>query len=264
MGKGFSPAVKAFTRVFVVTALIIGCSISISPKSQIISWLNGPSVAFADTPSTLGYEFSFIVPPNLDTATVYVYVSSAEAGTGTWQIGSGATTSFNLAANQATSLTIGINSTATLATANSSGDTTISGKMIRITTTVPASVYADNNSQYTSDATSIIPNAYLGTEYRALSVKNEGRHSRVSILAIEDSTTISVTPKTLLGSRAAGTTFTVSLNAGQTYSLSGTTNGQDVSGTKIVSSKPVAVFSSNDCFNGSTYYPRVSRNQSGA
>lgn len=264
MGKRFPPAAKAFLRVFMVSALVIAGSISISPKSQIISWLNGPSVASADTPSTLGYEFSFIVPPNLDTATVYVYVSSAESGSGTWQIGSGSVTSFNLTANQATSLTIGASSTANLASANTSGDTTISGKMIRITTSVPASVYADNNSQYTSDATVIIPNAYLGTEYRALSMKNEFAHSRVSIVAIENSTTISVTPKTVLGSRAAGTTFTISLDAGQTYSLSGTSAGQDVSGTKISSSKPVAVFSSVDCFNGSTYFPRVSRNQSGA
>lgn len=250
-----------------ISGLVVAASFVAESGVTKLPLLKTPQSARADTPSTLGTSFSFVVPPNLDTASVYAYVSSAESGTGTWSIGGGSATSFNLTANQATSLTIGTGSTANLASPGSSPDTTISGKMIRITTSVPASVYADNNSTYTSDATVIIPDPYLGTEYRALTMKNEFgsmAHSRLSVLAIEDSTTISVTPKTVAGSRSAGTTFTVSLNAGQTYTLSAPTTGQDVTGTKVTSSKPVAVFSSVDCFNGSTYFPYVSRNQSGA
>ncbi len=257
--RRFTLRLASVFLILMTTTLVVGT------RSPIVSWLTNPGIATADTPSTLGYEFSFIVPPNLDTASVYVYVSSAESGTGTWQIGSGSTTSFNLTANQATTLTIGTNSSANLASPQSSTDTTISGKMIRITTTVPASVYADNNSMYTSDATVIIPNAYLGTEYYALAMKSESNWpSRVSVLAIEDGTTISVTPKTVLGARAAGTTYTVSLNAGQTYSVGSGSSGADVTGTRITSTKAVAVFSSNDCFNGSTYFPYTSRNQRGA
>jgi IgGFc binding protein len=264
MGEKFLSVARCALRVAVIAALLIVGSIPISPESPFVSWLNGTSIASADTPSTLGYEFSFIVPPNQNAATVYIYVSSAESGTGTWQVGSGSPTTFNLTANQATTLTVGTNSSANTGNPGSDADTTISGKMIRVTTTVPASVYADNNATYTSDATAIIPNAYLGTEYYALSMKNEFAYSRVSVLAIENSTTISITPKTTLGAKAAGTTYTVSLNAGQTYTVAGTVAGQDVTGTRITSTKAVAVFSSVDCFNGSTHYPYVSRNQSGA
>ena len=166
---------RVVQRTTALAGLLVAGMLTLSFEIPITPWLSRPTPVSADTPSTLGYQFSFIVPPNAGDATVYIYVSSTESGTGTWKIGSGATTSFSLTANTATTLNLG---SSTLKSAQNNDDTVVAEKTITIATDVPASVYADNNRATTSDATVILPNAYLGTEYMLLSVQG-GRNTSI-------------------------------------------------------------------------------------
>lgn len=217
----------------------------------------------ASAPTTLGRAFTFVFPPNLNTEAMRIHISSARSGTATWSIGGGATTTVNLTANVAT--TVEMPSDSHLQAGAGGTELTINSKVVKVTTSVDASVYADSNGQYISDATVVIPDANLGTRYRALSSKIGSSAHRLIVVPIENSTTVTLTPKTVYAGKTAGTPYSVSLNAGQTYMLGDTTASNDLSGTLIESNKPVGVFVSADCEPGnSSSFPYTSRAQTGA
>ena len=218
----------------------------------------------AGPPTTIGRSFTLIFPPNLNTEAMRIHISSARSGTASYSIGGGAVTTVNLAANVAT--TVDMPPTSYLQAGGGTAEATIASKVVKVTTTVDASVYGDSNGTYISDATAIIPDANLGTKYRVLSSKIGGGNShRLIVVALENSTTFTVTPKTVFGTKTAGTPYSVTLNAGDTYMLGSNTNGQDISGTLVESNKAVSVFVSADCEAGdSTSFPYTTRAQTGA
>lgn len=75
--------------------------------------------------------------------------------------------------------------------------------------------------------------------------------STICIVASENNTTVWVTPRCAVVGHPAGVTYSVTLNAGQSYNcqnVSATTSvsGQNLSGTIVVSSKPISVTVSDD------------------
>jgi hypothetical protein len=128
----------------------------------------------AGAPTTLGRKFSFIFPPNLDAEVMRVYVSSSRAGTGTWSVGSGAATNFSFSADTAITITIP-NGTQLGESGLATG--TITGKRVVVTTNVDASVYADSNATYTSDATASCPRSTGAVP--AASTSWQSRHLRL-------------------------------------------------------------------------------------
>jgi len=236
-----------------VTSLAVALSDVVSNNSKAIA---------SSAPTTLGRQFSFVFPPSLGSEVMRIYISSARDGSATWQVGNGASTTVSLTANVATTVTLPNDSH--LQSGSGTTEATVSDKMIRVTTTVDASVYADSNDPVISDAAGILPDANLGTRYRMLAPLHDTWASRMTVLALENSTSVTITPKTVIGAKSAGTSFTVSLSAGQAYTLPTNATNQQVSGSTVESTKPVAVFSSADCMNGSGSFPFVSRNQIGA
>ena len=89
----------------------------------------------------------------------------------------------------------------------------------------------------------------LGKTYYAVGTTNSiGYPSQLSIVGTQDGTTVTITPSTKLSSgQAAGVPFNVTLNAGQAVLYTDAGTGTDVTGTKIVSSAPIAVFGGNQC-----------------
>ncbi|MEV1285975.1 fibronectin type III domain-containing protein [Micromonospora sp. NPDC049679] len=125
---------------------------------------------------------------------------------------------------------------------------------IHITAGLPITVYGLNFMNGTSDAYVALPTTTLGTRYRALAHKTTqpGYPSRLTVLATGDGTTVTVTPKNAIGGRPAGTPYTVSLNAGQVYTVASTTTAgaeADVTGALVASDKPVAVYAGVGCGN---------------
>ncbi len=239
-----------------IASVIVVPVISISTTESVAS--------AAGAPTTIGRSFTLVYPPNLNDEAMRIHISSARTGTATYSIGGGASTTVNLTANVAT--TVNLPSTSHLQAGSGTAEATIPSKVVKVTTNVDASVYADSNGMYISDATTIIPDANLGTKYRVLSSKIGGsNYHRLIVVALENSTTFTVTPKTIFGIKSAGTPYSVTLNAGETYMLGSNSQGQDISGTLVESNKAVSVFVSADCEAGSNVsFPYTTRAQTGA
>ncbi len=80
--------------------------------------------------------------------------------------------------------------------------------------------------------------------------------SMINIVATENATTVWITPKTNVVGHAAGVTYSVTLNKGQTYTVENvsqatSTPGNNLSGSIIVSDKPIAVTVSDDSVGSS-------------
>lgn len=90
-----------------------------------------------------------------------------------------------------------------------------------------------------------IPSDALGTEYIAVgrgSPDVSGRE-RVFVLALSDSTTVTINPTITSGEHAAGESYSVELDKGAVYQLADDSQaGGDLTGTVVSSDKPVATF----------------------
>lgn len=73
-------------------------------------------------------------------------------------------------------------------------------------------------------------------------------YNRLDIVATRDGTVVTITPRIAIQGHAAGTPFTVSLNAGQTYSCvaTGRQPANHFQGTTVTSNHPIAVTVSDD------------------
>ena len=143
---------------------------------------------------------------------------------------------------------------------------TIANKGIHIKSTDTISVYCANIANNSFDASFVLPLAGLGSDYiiqcgeqstvSTSSFENYKRENQTSaflIVATEDNTTVNITPSvSTLGNQAAGTTFQVRLNTGQTYHVrsnndASSSSGRDLSGTRVTADdcKKIAVFNGN-------------------
>ncbi len=121
-----------------------------------------------------------------------------------------------------------------------------------VTANDTVSVSAQNTKQYSCDATLVYPTEALGVDYRVISHMGDQSgnsscyRSCFLIVATENNTTIDITPTVQTsGGKAANTTFTITLNKGETYLVQANTNKLDLSGTLIqaLDCKKIAVFS---------------------
>ena len=141
------------------------------------------------------------------------------------------------------------------------GSEEIEDKGIRLFSEKPVNVYALNWNQNSADVAVIYPVGSLGTEYFGMCYypdidmtdpeTGNGRNSEFLIVAIENATTVEITPSRVTHKLIPkDSTFTVVLNKGQVYqvqseNLPGTRQeGQgDLTGSHIKSNKPVAFYS---------------------
>lgn len=122
---------------------------------------------------------------------------------------------------------------------------------VHVVATGPVSVYATVIDPGASTGFQLYPLDALGTSYRALGYVGLGASmgSRMTVVATADATAVTITPKTTVDARTAGTPYVVNLDRGQTYQLTGTAGGADVTGTSVESDKPVALLSGAGCAN---------------
>ncbi len=132
---------------------------------------------------------------------------------------------------------------------------TIVNKSIHIISNNPISVYIANYLKQSSDASIVFPTNALGNEYIIMTYTALPGYSNLvsefSIVATNNNTQIEITPTAnIIGGPTAGTTYTITLNAGQLYIAQ--TNG-DFTGTYIKATNiedcntKFAVFAGNDC-----------------
>jgi gliding motility-associated-like protein len=126
------------------------------------------------------------------------------------------------------------------------------GLLIESSDTIAVS--AQSTRDFSADAALIYPVDALGVDYRIVSnpgdartsgITNANYRSTCAIVATEDNTMIDITPNcNTEGGRAAGTTFTITLQRGETYHIRSATRLLDLSGTLIQARdcKKIAVF----------------------
>ena len=136
-------------------------------------------------------------------------------------------------------------------TANSASEY-VDKKGIFVKSTEDISVFAAMRMEYSYDATNVLPQGVLQSEYILQDYPPYNQageaHSTFVIVATEDNTTIDITPSTpTIKGKAANTTFSISLNKGQTYQVV-STDKQTFSGTRVraKNGKKIAVFSGAD------------------
>lgn len=136
------------------------------------------------------------------------------------------------------------------------GSQSQNGKVARqsfhITADQDIAVYAMNHSAQSSDAMMALPTDVLGTEYLVLGYNSNWRGnedastpSQFAVVATADNTDVTITPSaSVLNGRT--TPISVRLNSGESYLLqadvSRALSYSDLTGTRITSTKPVAVF----------------------
>lgn len=125
----------------------------------------------------------------------------------------------------------------------------IQGKGIHVTASQPVSVYGLSYGVAVSEAFCAFPTPMLGLQYCVMARPShfEGFPDLVSQLAVvatEDNTQVSITPSVTanLSGHPGTATFNVTLQRWQVYQLGSVGAYNDVTGTLIVSTKPVGVF----------------------
>ncbi len=140
-------------------------------------------------------------------------------------------------------------------------DDVFAGAGIRVHSDLPIVAHVELEYEFTGDGAMLIPDAALGTEYVVSSYPDVSAMydelelpSETTVTAIEDGTTVWFT----LGGNAlteatngmkSGETRQYTLNAGDVLSIATATFEGDVSGSYVRATKPVAVYSGNQCAN---------------
>lgn len=126
---------------------------------------------------------------------------------------------------------------------------------VHVASSVPLGVYGVNRRFQTTDTYMALPADVLGTEYRVAGfralMKDLG--SQAAVIATEDGTSVKIVPTArVCAGGAADATISVTLNRGDVYQIIAIDEG-DLTGTSIMSDKPIAVYSGHNC----AYVPDV-------
>lgn len=134
------------------------------------------------------------------------------------------------------------------------------GAAFRVTSDRPIVAYqlnADdrNGCASSSGSATLLPAHVLGMDHYALTLPGNPEEQRgwVAVVAAGDGTDVTVlaAAPTVAGedvpALAAGETYAVTLDEGDVLQLSSLADGDDLSGTHVVSSAPVAVFAGHEC-----------------
>ncbi len=121
---------------------------------------------------------------------------------------------------------------------------------VHVTAEDAITVYGLSYQYSTSSAFVSLPVSSLGDRYRVMTLENyqSAWPSRLTVLAVEDDTTVEITPSETVNGHTAGVPFTVTLQQGEVYTLaSASGTGYDMTGSLVTSDKDVAVYGTGDC-----------------
>jgi hypothetical protein len=132
----------------------------------------------------------------------------------------------------------------------------VENKGVRVVASGKVTVYGHNHVRHTTDSYLGLSTAGLGRAYVMLSYQNvfnavpELNGVQFAIVATADNTIVAIVPSVTTGPHPAGVPYFITMNRGQTYQLRNTEAApNDLSGTIIVASHPIAVFGSHQCAN---------------
>ncbi|MGV3657784.1 MAG: MopE-related protein [Chitinophagaceae bacterium] len=203
--------------------------------------------SFAQTQDSKGQDFWLTFPGNFSGGSALtLFITGDVATTGNVSIpGLSFTQNFSVTPGTVTSVSLPTG-------AQISSSDVVQNLGIHVTAAQEVTVYGLNRAEATTDAFLALPTDILGTEYVNLGYQNVNivNATQMAIVASQNNTSVTITPTVTTGGRAAGVPYTINLNQGQTYMLRNTNSAPaDLSGTLIVSDKPIAVFGGHGCAN---------------
>jgi outer membrane autotransporter protein len=173
----------------------------------------------------------FQINPNFDTGgTRQVFIFGAPNTTGSVIGANGFLQEFDLGPEGFITITI--------PTDAELGSDVIENKGFRIESDGAVSGYLLNRRTASTDMTYLIDSTSLGTDHFIAGYQNI-LQDQMSVQATQDNTVITFSPR-------GGAPVQITLNAGQTYMFDSST---ELTGSRITSDKPIAVFSGNQCTN---------------
>lgn len=124
-------------------------------------------------------------------------------------------------------------------------------RAVKITSNNPVSIYGLNRRFQTTDTYLGFPTRVLGMEYRAICYSiTDGFLPEFAVVAVEDSTEVTIIPAANTFKHNAGEPFKVILNQGDVYQVSARFEPSkkcDLTGSQIKADKKIAVFSGHQC-----------------
>ncbi len=116
---------------------------------------------------------------------------------------------------------------------------------------ITAALLLDKGEASESESYAAIPDSLLGFEYIAVSTRSAISGSFMTVIGIEDETEITITPAVpTRGGLPADAPFTVALDRGEVYQMLTSGSGPvDLTGSRVVASRPVGVLSGAICGN---------------
>jgi len=203
-------------------------------KRFIISCLCGLLLSipgFSQSVTTAGTNFWIVFTPNDNpNPTLSIFISSTIATSGNiYSAVPGVNQSFTVVPGIVTQVSIPVG------VILSGG---IENKGIQITANDPVTVYGLNYVPHSTDAFLALPNNALGLDYRVVTYTTviAGEGSGFSVVATQNGTSLTIlNPQTHL-------TTMINLDQGQTYFFDDPTLNDDLTGSRIQSNLPVAVF----------------------
>ena len=126
-------------------------------------------------------------------------------------------------------------------------ENSVADNTVRLRGSAEFSAYAVNRDFFTSDVARALPHDALGTEYIVADYPSIQLGSMFVVYAIENATTVTITPSTALVGQSAGVPFTVNLDAGEGYYGITLTAGVSATGTIVSADKPVGLVNGSYC-----------------
>ncbi len=209
--------------------------------STILIFLLLIEAGYTQTVTNVGTDFWIAFPDNGGMATIELFISSNYTTSGTVTSAyPGVDQTFTVIPGSVTKLTLpgGVELTSY-----------IEDKGIHVTSNDPISLYGLNKYPASTDAFLALPANALGTDYRIMTYKvTPGSFgTSFSAVATQDGTVLTIF------NHQTGSTSNITLNQGQTYVTTHSFQGNDVTGSRIQSNFPVAVFGSHQCVNIPAY-----------
>ena len=131
------------------------------------------------------------------------------------------------------------------------GSESITNTGIEIVSNDPVSVYIHQYFSMRSEAAVVLPVETLGREYYTMNytgvnIQGQDYPSEFLVVATQDETVVNITvaDRTVRG-RNAGSTFSVTLNRGETYQVQAAVGDGDMTGSYVTADKPFALMSGN-------------------
>jgi hypothetical protein len=192
-----------------------------------------------------GTDFWVAFPGNNGASTLTLTITGTAATTGTVSVP-------GLAFSEAFSVTPGSSTTVTVPDTAALQTVAVENRGVHVTAQGNVTVTGLNRNNGSVDGFLAFPVDSLGTDYRALVYPNNGgiNGTQFGIVAPSNDTAVTITPSATTNGHTGGTPFVVDLDQGQTYLLRESADASlDLSGTRIQSDKPVAVFGGHACAN---------------